>query len=232
MRNRRTARIALVATMVVYLCSAITLVSLDASGAFDGEVPLISTPLPTSITTPLTPIPTPTAPMLISPEDNEILDNGRMDFMDYMVWDFDWSDVKGATRYQLFVISPLGLAYIDKDNIRSSSYHLKSLGYQSSDCLAGWTWGVRAYCNGQWNEWSDTRNFDVEPPNTDPPWDTTIPLSLIPTPTPTTAPTVNVAQKQITIDRLYEIEGLSPFILPLHFAYILALLFEQSDTMR
>jgi len=83
MKKYRTTRIALIATMAVYLYAIVTFVSLSASGAFYKEVPLISTPLQTSIPTPLTPTPTPTALTLILPEDNEILDNGRTDFMDY-----------------------------------------------------------------------------------------------------------------------------------------------------
>lgn len=209
--------------MAVYLYAIVTFVSLGASGVFYKEVPLISTPLPTSIPTQLTR--TPTALMLISPEDNETLDNGRTDFMDYRVWDFDWSDCEGATRYHLFVINPLGLPHIDYDNITSSSYHLESQGYQTSDCLEGWTWGVRAYSNGQWNEWSDTRNFDVEPPNTDLPWDTTIPLTPILTPTPTTAPTGIFTPINIAMDNTLQIYGygIFPFVFPFIASYIVML---------
>lgn len=228
MRNNRTTRIALIATMAVYLYAIVTFVSLSASGVFYKEVPLISTPLPTSIPTPLTPTPTPTALTLISPEDNEILDNGRTDFMDYMVWDFDWSDVEGATRYHLFVINPLGFPYINYDYITSSSYHLESRGYQTSDGLEGWTWGVRAFVNGQWNEWSDTRHFDVEPPNTDLAWDTA--TSLTPTPTPIPTPTTAWTGRLDPVNRVMEDtfglfgSGIFPFVFPFIGLYMLLLL--------
>ena len=58
MRNYRTTRIALIATMAVYLYAIVTFVSLSASGVFYKEVPLISTSLQTSIPIPLTPAPT------------------------------------------------------------------------------------------------------------------------------------------------------------------------------
>jgi len=222
MRSSRTTRIALIAAMAIYLYAIVTFVSLGASGLFVQEVPLISTPLPTSIPTPLTPIITPTALTLISPEENEILDNGRTDFMDYRVWDFDWSDFEGATRYHLFVINPLGLPHINYDNITNSSYHLESLGYQTSDCLEGWTWGVRAFVNGQWNEWSDTRHFDVEPPNTDLAWVTTMPLTPIITPTPTTALTGHLSQINEAFDTILRTYGMGvfPFVFPTMAFYI------------
>ncbi len=222
MRNCRTTRIALITTLAVYLYAIVTFASLGATGVFYEEVPLISTPLPTSIPTPLTPTPTPTALTLISPEDNEILDNGRTDFLDYRVWDFDWSDVEGATRYHLFVVNPLGLPHIDYDNITSSSYHLESQGYQTSDCLEGWTWGVRAFVNGQWNEWSDTRHFDVEPPNTDLAWDTSTPLTPILTPTPTTAKTGHLRQISEAFETILQTYGIRvfPFLFPTITLYI------------
>ena len=207
--------------MMIFLYAIFTIASLGISGVFGKEMPLTSNPLPTSI--PTTPTLTQTAITLISPDDQEILDNGRTDFLDYTVWDFDWSDIEGATRYHLFVVDPLGSPHIDDDNITSSSYHLESQGYQTSDCLEGWTWGVRAYCNGQWNEWSDTRKFDVEPPNTDPAWDTPTPLTPTLTPTLTTTPTDNPTPEHITIEMLYDLEGAFPFVLPFHLTYLLLL---------
>ena len=219
MRHRRTTRIALITVIAVYLYASFTLVAVSASGRFDNEVPLLSHPPPTSISTTLTA--TPTAITLISPDDKESLDNGRTDFLDYRVWDFDWSDVEGATRYHLFVVSPLGLPHIDNDNITSSSYHLETRGYQTSDCLEGWTWGVRAYCNGQWNEWSDTQEFDVEPPDTDTPMVIDIPIPPIRTPTPATAKTPATAIKPITMENILSINGSFPFVLPFLPFYIL-----------
>jgi hypothetical protein len=119
-----------------------------------------------------TPTPTPTlnAPILVSPEDNVILDNGRTDFMDQMIWDFDWSDVAGATRYHLYVQQGRGgWPQINNDNISSSSYHFVSPGFMEDDYLEEWTWKVRAYVDGQWSPWSTLGYFQLEPLNTDEP---------------------------------------------------------------
>jgi len=101
---------------------------------------------------------------LISPEEGEILDNGRTDRLDDIIWDFDWSDCEGATQYHLYVfhlgsINPV----IDNDNIISSSYHAVSHGsYIVEENRYGWTWKVRAKVNGRWGNWSQIRTFDVE----------------------------------------------------------------------
>lgn len=98
---------------------------------------------------------------------------------------------------------------------------MESRGYQTSDCLIGWTWGVRAFVNGQWNEWSDTRHFDVEAPNTDLAWVTTIPLTPTLTPTPATAPTEYRTQIAKTLDNILQIEGSFPFVFPFIPPYLL-----------
>ena len=61
---------------------------------------------------------------LISPLNGVLMDNGRTDWRDNIVWDFDWSDVKGATRYQLYVTGD-NVPNPMIDTITSvSSYHL------------------------------------------------------------------------------------------------------------
>ena len=42
-------------------------------------------------------------PKLLSPQPEAVLGNGRSDGRDYIIWDFDWSEVLGASQYQLFV---------------------------------------------------------------------------------------------------------------------------------
>ncbi len=113
-----------------------------------------------------------TVPKLISPEEGAVLDNGRSDLRDVIVWDFDWSDVIGATKYHLYVehtgsVLPL----IDDDKVvYDSSYHyVKSGSYIIDSNRFNWKWKVRAYVNDKWSDWSEERRFDVEPLNTDPP---------------------------------------------------------------
>jgi hypothetical protein len=151
---------------------------------FDIEPPDTDPPATTpSSPSPTTPTVTSDVPILISPAEGAVLDNGRVDFLEEIVWDFDWSDVINATRYHLYVIrTPQGMPFINDDAIASSSFHYEQPGFVES---GPWTWRVRAFVNGQWNEWSDTRNFDVEPWNTDTP-------TITPTPPPTTpSPTLS-----------------------------------------
>jgi len=111
-------------------------------------------------------------PSLLSPLDNETLDNGRYDRQDNIVWNFDWSDVPNAAKYHLYVIhNGASIPLIDDDEItEGSSYHYTGAGaYIDSANLLDWTWMVRAYINGAWGEWSEVRTFNVEPLNTDPP---------------------------------------------------------------
>ena len=111
----------------------------------------------------------PCIPSLISPEEGAVLDNGRTDGLDDIVWDFDWSDCAGATQYHLYVIhAGAGLPMIDDSNISSSSYHYVGHGYIIDQNRYNWTWKVRAKVDGQWGGWSGTRTFDVEPVNSDP----------------------------------------------------------------
>jgi len=109
-------------------------------------------------------------PTLISPEEGAIMDNGRTDGLDDVVWDFDWSDCPGATEYHLYVKLPNALnPLIDNQGITSSSYHYVSSGYIPDANRLGWTWKVGVKVDGMWHRWTETRTFDVEPVNTDPP---------------------------------------------------------------
>ena len=138
---------------------------------------LTPTATPTATLT-ATPTPTPTAtrpaticvPSLISPAPGAVLDNGRRDGLDDIVWDFDWSDCPGATAYHLYVIAPgATVPRINNNTITSSAYHHVSGGYTPDADRFNWTWRVRARVGEQWGAWSETRSFDVEPVDTDPP---------------------------------------------------------------
>lgn len=109
-------------------------------------------------------------PSLISPAVGTIMDNGRIGRLDNIVWDFDWSDCNGATSYHLYVIGPDATNPVINDTIEVSAYHFVDNAYIISQYYEGWQWRVRAYVNGQWGGWSATRTFDVEPLNTDPPF--------------------------------------------------------------
>lgn len=109
-------------------------------------------------------------PTLLSPNEGAIMDNGRNDFRDEIVWDFDWSDCPNATKYHLYVKrTGASLPSIDNDTIVNSSFRSASYSYIIDSNLQGWTWKVRAFINGSWEEWSVIQTFSVEPLNADPP---------------------------------------------------------------
>ena len=108
-------------------------------------------------------------PQLLSPENAALMDNGRLDTTDPIVWDFDWTDVSHAEKYHLYVIH-IGAIFpvIDADTLIGSSYQHDSPGsYIIEDNRYDWTWKVRAYVDGSWRDWSPVRYFDVEPIDTD-----------------------------------------------------------------
>ena len=109
-------------------------------------------------------------PELLFPARDTVMDNGRMDNQDKEIWEFDWTDCPGAAAYQLYVIGPTAtIPIIDENNIPTSSFSRVSDGYIVDANRFGWTWKVRALMDGQWGDWSETRRFDVEPPDSDPP---------------------------------------------------------------
>jgi eukaryotic-like serine/threonine-protein kinase len=102
-------------------------------------------------------------PKLLSPEVGAILSNGiSMKTEDY-TWTFDWADVTDATRYHLVVNgATASIAVIDRSDIPASEWKFTRKGFVSDAFLRNWTWKVRAFVNGDWAEWSDTRTFHVE----------------------------------------------------------------------
>jgi len=110
----------------------------------------------------------PQPPTLISPSEGAVLDNGCTTAADQIEWDFDWSDVSGATKYHLYVKwSNATIPVIDNEEITTSSYHYSSSGYIADANRFDRRWKVRAYVGGTWSAWSEERSFDVEPLNTD-----------------------------------------------------------------
>lgn len=110
------------------------------------------------------PPPPPLKVTLISPAEGAAFDNGCPGQTDPKSWDFSWGTITDASKYHLYVIGP-GAIYplIDNLNITDASYQFVSQGYVINQNRIGWTWRVRAFVNGVWREWSETRSFDVEP---------------------------------------------------------------------
>jgi len=88
------------------------------------------------------------------------LGSGRSDGGSGMIWDFDWSDVKGAAEYWIYAYSG-GIAWplIDRKT-SSSSFHYESTGYLPAGKIF---WHVRARVGGAWSVPSAVSTFDFEP---------------------------------------------------------------------
>lgn len=101
---------------------------------------------------------------LVSPKDNATLsqrriENGKIE----TAWNFSWSECPGATKYHLYVIGPQALnPIVDIDTLETPKYLEKSTHYGVTS-LRGWTWKVRAYVGDSWEDWSETRTFNVSP---------------------------------------------------------------------
>ena len=105
---------------------------------------------------------------LIFPKVEDVLDNGCDNLKEPIVWEFRWSEARGAQRYHLYVIHEFAeKPVVDDPNIKSTSYTHQSKGLIPTQNLAGWRWKVRPMINGVWKEWSDEKTFRSEPTNTD-----------------------------------------------------------------
>jgi hypothetical protein len=130
------------------------------SGIFLLSAPPKATPI-------LTPIP-PVVPVLISPANGAVMDNGCQNKKNGITWDFDWSDVPGATAYHLRVWRNPSLPIINNMAIPASQYHYDSpQSFVINSNLNGWRWMVRAKVHGVWGRWSAVRFFRVEKLNID-----------------------------------------------------------------
>ena len=145
----------------------ITAVSNNDSGYADGEVAYtVSANTTSSIRTAIISVagksytvtqgPVLVPPLLISPNDGSFLSSCTN-----AVWDFDWSNVQGATEYRFMLRAPNG--NIVRDAIVSSSNYRHSYSpgeYGSGD----WIWAV--YSGNDFEEWHFSRRSEI--------WDFTI----------------------------------------------------------
>lgn len=108
-------------------------------------------------------------PQLLSPAAGEVMDNGRSDGLDDVVWEFSWLPCDDAEAYQLMVDlrAPgiLSTGYVDVETLATEYTYTRE---RFIGTLAGWTWRVRARVAGVWGPWSEERSFTLEPENSDP----------------------------------------------------------------
>ena len=102
---------------------------------------------------------------LIAPKVNSTFDQGPRLSDDRVEpkLRFIWRNCPEAERYHLYVIGPDAInPIIDNNNITSAVY-LHSMRHYGVTHLEGWTWRVRAYVDGRWENWSETRTFNFAP---------------------------------------------------------------------
>ena len=123
-------------------------------------------------TTPPTPTDTPTQitciPLPVSPSAGAVLDNGRTDHGNDIIWDIKWETCPDATQYQLYVKHENAVNPVIDITTADSSYQHVSSAYIADINRLNWTWRVRALVQGEWGDWSPSIKFDVELVNTDP----------------------------------------------------------------
>jgi hypothetical protein len=107
-------------------------------------------------------------PKLLSPANGAEMDNGCRDRSNGITWDFDWSDVPGASAYHLRVWKNPALPVVNKMNLALSDFHFDDpQSFIINSNRLGWRWRVRAKVRGVWGPWSRIGVFRVERLNTD-----------------------------------------------------------------
>ena len=98
-------------------------------------------------------------PILISPVNGSVLNDNDLSHTSAIGWYFNWQDVSDATKYQIYVIGS-GAQNPVIDTETTNSYFTLCISGSAQHVL--WNWKVRAYINGTWSEWSETRSFNVD----------------------------------------------------------------------
>jgi hypothetical protein len=110
----------------------------------------------------------PPIPTLISPLNNALMDNNCQGNTEAIQWNFSWTSVTGATKYQIYVIHTGAANPVIDEIVSTTSYYFGPSGWIPNENLSGWTWRVRAGNDSNvWSNWSTERSFVVEPLNTD-----------------------------------------------------------------
>lgn len=116
--------------------------------------------------------PVETAPVLLVPKPEEILDNGRNDGCDVLHWKFTWTPMRRATHYELIVRRTAESSPRIHLHLQESELDYRSLQSAiASEKRADWTWQVRAWYGERAGEWSEARHFRLLPVNHNDPMD-------------------------------------------------------------
>lgn len=125
-------------------------------------------PLPFSVE----PVSTDCAPTITAPLPQATLDNGCTELNDLITWDFEWTEVVGATAYELIVRHP-AVNFNSVEEIVTTNSFTYSEYNKVSSLFTGWTVKVRAQVDGLWTDYhgstlaEEVMLFNVEHINTD-----------------------------------------------------------------
>lgn len=104
-----------------------------------------------------------TGPKLLAPAPGAALANFGAAPGPAVSWEFRWTAVNGASKYHVQV-SRVGAAQplFNRDDLKLPKFKgtIRSKFPESS--LDGWTWKVRAFVNGRWNDWSESQPFRID----------------------------------------------------------------------
>jgi hypothetical protein len=106
------------------------------------------------------------APVLISPAQGALVDNGCSQHQDIMRWEFTWIPVPGGTEYRLFVMHPGAVIPVYDGPASDTGHVVESYAYVTDTNRFGWEWHASAVVDGE-RRMSEVRTFDIEPLNTD-----------------------------------------------------------------
>lgn len=113
----------------------------------------------------------PNPPALVAPADGAELPNGHGTPAMPFAWDFTWSEVPRADRYEVVLDNAANPKLGNKVEV-DKPWYSATFSAINFDKLEGWSWKVRAQVHGRWSQWSESRAFRLEPPqkNKRPPW--------------------------------------------------------------
>ena len=108
------------------------------------------------------------AQSLVSPAAGATLDNGCNIASNPINWNFSWTRVFWARRYQIYVYHVGSSFPIINQYVSTNSFSYESFGYIINSNTSNWRWKVRCQTIfGNWLSWTAERSFVVEPLNTD-----------------------------------------------------------------
>ena len=104
-----------------------------------------------------------------TPAPGAVVDNGRTDFRDGILWDFTWNECLGATDYDIEVArAGAGHRVVRRQRRLRLVASYVSCEVHPDVHRLGWGWRVRAHSGARFGAWSAPRPFDIERADSDP----------------------------------------------------------------